>query len=151
MNVLDAARLTVQNYPGGAEALGPRMGMSGALLRAKLNNGDRNRLYAEDVELIVDTSGDHRIVHELAATHGYTLQPIEPPAAPDDNASVLDLVLDVGKSGGELSRVICEALADNVITKNEMAAISRASHADQSAVLRLVARLCEMARREPAP
>ncbi|HET6807210.1 MAG TPA: phage regulatory CII family protein [Frateuria sp.] len=150
MNVIDAARLTAQNYPGGAEALALRMGMTGALLRAKLNSSDRNRLYAEDVELMIDTSEDHRIIRELAATHGYTLQPIDRAPAADD-ASVLDLVLDVGKSGGELSRVICEALADGVITKNEMAAISRASHEDQSAVLRLVARLCEMARREPAP
>lgn len=149
MNVLDAARLTVQNYPGGAEALGPRIGMTGALLRAKLNQSDRNHLYASELELIIDATADLRAVSELAATHGHVLQPMESAPGGDD-ASVLDLVLDVGKAGGELSRVICEALSDGVITKNEMAAISRASHDDQSAVLRLVARLCEMARRDPA-
>jgi hypothetical protein len=144
MNLMDAARHTAQAYPGGAEALAQRMGMSGPLLRAKLNDSDRNQLYLTDAELMVSLSNDHRIVREWAASLGYTLQPMEPEAARDDT-SVLDLVLQVGRSGGELSRVICEALSDGVITRNEMAAISRASHEDQTSVLRLVARLCEMA------
>lgn len=150
MNALDAARLTASEYPGGAESLAPRMGMSGALLRAKLNSSDRNHLYLAEAEVMVQVSGDVRLVRELAANCGYTLQPMEA-SATDDDVSVLDLVLDVGKAGGELSRVICEALSDGVITKNEMAAISRASHDDQASVLRLVARLCAMASRVPAP
>lgn len=143
---MDAARHTAQAYPGGAEALAVRMDMSGALLRAKLKDTDRNRFYLADAELMVMQSDDHRIVREWAASLGYTLQPMEPEAERDDTG-VLDLVLQVGRSGGELSRVICEALSDGVITHNEMAAISRASHEDQSSVLRLVARLCEMAQR----
>lgn len=149
MNLMDSARHTAQAYPGGAEALAQRMGMSGALLRGKLNDSDRNHLYLTDAELMVSLSGDHRMVREWAASLGYTLQPMEQEAGRDDS-SVLDLVLQVGRSGGELSRVICDALSDGKITRNEMAAISRASHEDQTSVLRLVARLCEMAQQSKA-
>lgn len=148
MNVIDAARMTVQAHPGGAESLGPRMGMSGALLRAKLNNSDRNRLYAEELELLIDTTGDHRIVHALAANCGYALQPLG--AATGDSASVLHLVLELNKAGGELSRVVCEAIADEVITPNEVQAIARAGHADQTALLQLIGRLFQMASKPPA-
>ena len=37
MNVVDAAYLAVHTYPGGSESLGPRIGMSPAVLRNKVN------------------------------------------------------------------------------------------------------------------
>lgn len=34
MNIIDAAIATVHDYLGGSESLGPRVGLSGALLRS---------------------------------------------------------------------------------------------------------------------
>lgn len=148
MNALDAADLTVHDYPGGSESLAPRLGMTGAVLRNKVNvNNDRNHLTLAEADRLMRVTGDHRILQALAAAHGYALVPVE---QGETDAPVLGLVLELGRTGGEVSRVVCEALADNVITPNEMAAISRASHDDQTALLHLVARLSRMTSRPRA-
>ncbi|WP_341772648.1 phage regulatory CII family protein, partial [Burkholderia pseudomallei] len=37
MNIIDAAYAVVHDYPGGSESLAPRLGMSAAVLRNKVN------------------------------------------------------------------------------------------------------------------
>lgn len=141
MNVLDAARATVKAYPGGAESLAPRLGpkMTGALLRAKVNQEqERNHLTLEEADLVIEVTGDHRMLFAWAAQFGYTLSKIDDRV---DNDSIMSRVLDLGVAEGDLSRTIHDALEDNVITENEMRAIDAAGFAHQAALIGLVRRL----------
>ncbi len=136
MNVQDAAYATVHCYPGGSESLAPRIGMSPAVLRGKVNpNNDRNILSLVEADTIIGVSGDHRILHALAAEHGYTLQPID--AAGEGGTGLVDAVLAASAAKGDLAQVIQRALADKVVTRNEKAEIDRACAALQACVVEI--------------
>jgi len=63
MNTIDAAYHTVHDYPGGAEALAPRMGMSAAVLRNKVNpNNTTHHLTYAEAQRIVALTGDVRML-----------------------------------------------------------------------------------------
>lgn len=71
---------TVQEYPGGSESLAPRMsnGMSAATLRGKVNpNNDRNLLSLQEANELMGKSGDYRILHAMAADHGFVVQRVD--------------------------------------------------------------------------
>jgi hypothetical protein len=139
MNVIDAADATVHDYPGGSEPLAIRMGLTGAILRGKVNaNNDRNHLTLAEADRMMSITGDHRILQALAAEHGYALARVDDPCS---EKAIVHHLLDLGMAEGELSRTIHDALADNVITANEMNAIAAAGHANQSALIGLINRL----------
>lgn len=147
MNVQDAAYATVHEYPGGSEPLAVRLGMSGAVLRGKVNpNNDRNILSLAEADRMMGLSGDHRILHALAGEHGYTLQPIEEEIA---GGSLMAAVLATAAAKGDLAAVISRALADNVITANELAEIGRACAAVQAGVVSIGQGAAARARRAP--
>lgn len=78
MNVQDAAYRTVHDYPGGSESLAPRLGMSAAVLRGKVNpNNDRNILSLHEASQIMGVSDDFQMLHALAASHGFGLHALE--------------------------------------------------------------------------
>jgi hypothetical protein len=59
MNSIDAAYSTVHDYPGGSESLGPRVGISPAVLRNKVNpNNDTHHLTFAEARRIADMTGD---------------------------------------------------------------------------------------------
>lgn len=139
MNTADAAYSTVHDYPGGTESLGPRIAMSAAVLRGKVNpNNDRNVLSLDEASRIMGVTGDHRILQALAAEHGYTLQKVEVEASPGD---VLRTLLRANAAEGEFDRVLGEALADGLITPNELKQINEAGAAQQGATMVLLAKL----------
>lgn len=134
MNILDAAHATVRNYPGGSESLGPRIGMSPAVLRNKVNpNNTTHHLTLAEADAIMGVSDDHRMLHALAAEHGYTLQRID--AA--DAGSVIGSMLAAAAAKGDLAGVIAASLEDNRITPNEAADIARACAAVQAAIVKV--------------
>lgn len=153
MNIIDAARKTVKDYPGGSEALATRMvvitqegrekPMSAAVLRSKVNPDVRtHHLYLTEASEIMDLTGDHRILHALAAEHGYVLQKADPV---DDDGNVLQTLLRTNAAEGEFDRVLQEALADNLITPNELKQINDAAVKQQAATLMLLAKLRALA------
>lgn len=147
MNIIDAAHATVRNYPGGSESLAPRIGMSPAILRNKVNpNNTTHRLALDEASAIMAVSGDHQILHALAAEHGYVCMPTN---SGGQTASVLALILSTQAKEGDLSRTLHDALADGTISRNELNAISAAAMAVQAAVIQLVAG-CEAATIKPA-
>ena len=124
MNVTDAAYDTVHEYPGGSVSLAPRLGMSDAVLRGKVNpKNDRNRLAIEEADALMGKTGDFRILHALAATHGFTLLPNGVEDGPGD---LMDAVLATAVAKGDLAGVIARALKDHLITPNELTKIIRA-------------------------
>jgi len=80
MNVTDVAYDTVHQHPGGSVALAPRMGMSDATLRGKVNpNTDRNLLSLQEADALMGKTGDFRILQGRARTTP-SRSPRRPPA-----------------------------------------------------------------------
>lgn len=131
MNILDAAHKTVHAYPGGSESLAPRIGMSPAVLRNKVNpNNVTHHLSLAEAGEIMSVTGDDRILHALAANHGYTLQPVDAPSS----GSIMTAMLGAAAAKGDLAEILAQSLADNRITPNEAADIARACAAVQAAI-----------------
>ena len=149
MNVLDAARKTVRDYPGGSEALATRMvvitqdgnekQMSAAVLRSKLNADVRtHHLYLTEASEIMDLTGDDRILHALAAERGYVLQLAD---AANDAGDLLGTVLRANAAEGSFDRVLQEALEEGVITPNVFQLIADTGLKQNAATLVLLAKV----------
>ena len=139
MNIIDAAHKTVHAYPGGSESLGPRIGMSAAVLRNKVNpNNTTHHLTLAEADEIMGVTGDHRLLQALASHHGYALQRLDMPA---DAGGVLQTLLHANAAEGDFDRVLGDALADGIITANELKAINDAGAAQQGATMMLLAKL----------
>ncbi|MGL0786562.1 phage regulatory CII family protein [Xanthomonas translucens] len=116
MHIIDAAHKTVHAYPGGSESLAPRIGMSAAVLRNKVNpNNTTHHLTLAEASEVMGVTGDDRILHALAAQHGYTLQRVDTPTT----GSLLTALLSASSAKGKLAEIINEALTDGRITPNE--------------------------------
>lgn len=148
MYVLDAARNTVDNFPGGAESLAPRIGMSAAILRNKVNpNCSTNHLTLLEAQKLMKVADDPQILQAMAADMECGVEPLA--LEHTQGSSVLSLVLKLDTAEGELARVIHDALVDETISPREMKAISNASLEDQRALLALVARLAAQVKKAP--
>lgn len=148
MNIQDAAHKTVHDYPGGSESLAPRLSMSAAVLRNKVNpNNTTHHLTLAEASEIMGVTGDDRMLHALAAQHGYTLQATEVPEA----GSIICAMLAASAAKGDLAAILAQALADRRITANEAGDIARACASVQAAMA-LVAQhaRAEAGKRQPA-
>jgi hypothetical protein len=141
VNINDTAYQTVHDYPGGSEALGPRIGMSPAVLRNKVNpNNTTHHLTLAEASNIIGVSGDFRILHAFNAEHGCTTQRVD--AAPDQ--PVLNLMLEQRAKDGAFAQAVADALTDGVITPNEARKIADAGACMQEATLLLLSKLGTM-------
>ena len=139
MNISDAAHQTVKQYPGGSESLAPRISMSAAVLRNKVNpNNTTHHLTLAEADEVMGVTGDHRILQALASAHGYTLQRLEEPASP---TNLLQTLLTANAVEGEFDRVLQEALSDGLITENEMRDIAEAGARQQAMTVVLLSKL----------
>lgn len=134
MNVTDAAYDTVHQYPGGSEALAPRMGMSAATLRGKVNpNTDRNLLSLQEADALMARTGDYRILHAICAEHGFIAQRVDAP----ESGTLITALLAAAAAKGDLAELVSEAMADNRITPNEADAIARACQQVMAALVQV--------------
>ncbi|HEL4296683.1 phage regulatory CII family protein [Stenotrophomonas sp. GD03930] len=134
MNVTDAAYDTVHQYPGGSEALAPRMGMSAATLRGKVNpNTDRNLLSLQEADALMARTGDFRILHALCAEHGFIAQRVDAP----ESGTLITALLSAAAAKGDLAELVSKAMADNRITPNEADDISRACQQVMAALVQV--------------
>lgn len=145
MNLLDAFFNTVHDYPGGAESLAPRMGMSAAILRNKADQTkEHNKPLLVDADRIMGLTGDYRILDALALNHGFTLVPKERDVPASDMA-VLDLIAAVWRAEGIVGTEVNDALADGKIDKKEVERIKLAVYHLDQIMQTLVKRLEGMA------
>lgn len=139
MHVIDAAAATVDRYPGGAESLAPRIGMSAGILRNKVNpNNTTNHLTLAEANRIMTVTGDAEILQALAQEHGYTLARTE---GAECGGSILTAMLSLEVRAGDFARTIHDAMVDGIISQNEMKAIAAAGNAEQTALILLINRL----------
>lgn len=145
MNVADAAYAVVHDYPGGSESLAPRLGMSAAILRNKVNpHNTTHHLTLAEACRITGITSDMRIAHALAAEHGAVVVQM---GAGDDasDMAVLEVMASLWSTSGNLGTEVHGALADGLLTSVELARIRTAAYALQQRVLGLINRLESMA------
>ena len=145
MNLLDAFFNTVHDYPGGAESLAPRMGMSPAILRNKADqNKEHNKPLLVDADKIMSITGDYRILDALAANHGRVC--VEIPADADaSDMAVLEVVTKVWQSNGDVGSAVHKTLEDGKVEKHELAKVRTAIYRQQKALNEMLMRLEGMA------
>ncbi len=132
MNTKDAAYHTVHDYAGGSESLGPRVGISAAVLRNKVNpNNETHHLTLAEAQRIVDITDDERILRAWAHARGLLL--IKAPEGSDCDMSVLEAVVEVGVAHGQWMQTIHSALADGKVDANEVQAVKAAKRVLQTA------------------
>ncbi len=137
-NVMDAAYLTVQNYPGGAASLAPRMGMNQNTLSHKVNlNVDTHHLNLRESVVLQAVSGDFSILHSMAAELGHVALPVPPIKYGDMRLHLAK----VGAEVGDVFREVEKALKDDKVTKNERLRIHRQV---AEAIAALTAVVCEL-------
>lgn len=145
MTPLDAAHATVHEYPGGAAALCTRLDMSRQILHNKVNpNCPTNHLTLDDVDRIMGITGDFRILHALAAKHGFVCVPL-PEAKDDDSQSIFHLLVSVMGESGDVGRAVDAALADGRITPKEMKSVEKEIYELQQVLQVLQSRMKERA------
>lgn len=151
MNVDDAAYRVVHDYPGGSESLAPRVGMSAAILRGKVNPNDKgHHLTLREADRLTAITGDLRVLQALAAEHAQVLLPIGEGDDASDMA-VLEAIAAMWSSNGDLGTAVHRALSDNVLTRRELDGISAAAHKLTNRVFSMLARLEGMVEPEGSP
>lgn len=126
MTPLDAFHQTVHSYPGGCESLGPRLGMSVAVLRNKANpRCNTNHPTLTDVDRVLGITGNYSVLHALAANHSHVCIPVDADLAPSDMA-VLELVTAAWRTHGDVGASVDAAFADGRVEAREVTRIREA-------------------------
>jgi hypothetical protein len=145
MNTADAAYAVAHDYPGGTESLGPRMGMSAALLRNKVNlNQTINHLTLAEAVRMTDITGDSRILEAWARQLGFAL--IELPAAENcADADVIELMAKTWETNGEIGREVNRTFADGRVEPHEVRRVKDSAWTHMVTLLSMITRIEGMA------
>jgi hypothetical protein len=124
VNIRDAIYHAVQRYPGGAESLAPRMGMSGSDLRNRTNpNCERAGLRADShLPQLIELTGGDCIVQALAAQRGYGLHRLD--CTQPGPCSPLAQLAHTAAHCGDVARELAMAMADGAVSPNEYARVA---------------------------
>lgn len=124
MNIQDAAYHTVHDYPGGASALAPRLGKSSTTLCHEVRPpvGSVAKLGLIDAQRMMAMSGDHRILHAMAAELGHFVVPLPALA---DSAGSADELAHLAREFGDVVGAVATAMADGKVTDNELKGLER--------------------------
>lgn len=145
MDALDAFYHTVHDYPGGAESLAPRMGMSPSVLNNKADRKkDSNKPMLNDADKVMAITGDYRILHALARQHSHVCLQVDSDA-PASDLAVLELVTHVWRSNGDVGRAVDEVLADGRVERRELDGVSAAIYRQVQALNAMLKKLEGMA------
>lgn len=146
MNIHDAAHLTVHDYKGGSESLGPRVGISPAVLRNKVNtNNETHHLTFKEADRIVGVTGDFRMMQAWAHQHGFLLIKAPEACGASSDMAVLEQVVGLGVANGQFMQTINAALADGKVDQQELSAIRQAERILQTSAATVTQRMEGMA------
>lgn len=123
--LLDSAYNVVQDYPGGAASLAPRMGKGVSTLSHETTARGTAKLGLVDAEKITQLTGDLRILHAFAANCGQMLVPLPDAMAVEGDDCMLRLA-DSAREFGGLCAEVAGDLADGSISDNELNRIDKA-------------------------
>lgn len=129
MNTADAAYAVAHEYGGGCESLGPRMGISSALLRNKVNTNrtpdNRNVLALAEAVRMTDLTGDERIIEAWLAQRNAVMVKLPDASEQPDNGEIVERFMRMTVHYGDLARRFNEATADGEVDENELADLKR--------------------------
>lgn len=148
--VADAAYNTVHDYPGGAEALAPRMGKSAKVLDSKVSrNVSTHHLTLHEAVQIMGLTGDHRMLRAICRHLGY-LDPIRAVVYEGiADEQLLELVAAFYSETGDVSRSLVAALADGRVTQREFESFDEQTIEAMTALAELRDRLRGMVVEDP--
>ncbi|WP_368655421.1 phage regulatory CII family protein [Castellaniella ginsengisoli] len=145
MNTADAAYHVVHDYPGGSESLGPRVDISAAVLRNKVNRtqpkeGKRHHLTLEEAVRITDFTDDDRILRAWARQRGLLL--VKAPAgASECDMGMLEKVAAFMIASGVFGKEIYDSLADGRVDQREVGRVENAGNHVMTEVAEVVQRM----------
>jgi Phage regulatory protein CII (CP76) len=135
LNILDTAHSVAHDYPGGCESLAPRVGMSAAVLRSKVNpQMDTHKLTLQDAVRITDTTNDERILEAWLAERNAVMVKLPTATEQPDNEEILNKFLKLTAHYGELAQRHSEATFDGVVDDQEMEDLERIGNLIHKAV-----------------
>lgn len=123
MHIADAAYAVVHDYPGGAESLAPRLGMSAAVLRNKVNpNNTTHHVTLAEAVRLSQITGNRGLIDAFAAELGLVV--IELPA-PENCADgeILELMAQTWETNGDIGKEVNRTFADSRVEAHEVAKI----------------------------
>lgn len=123
MNIPDAAYAVAHDYPGGTESLAPRLGMSGAMLRNKVNiNNTTHHLTLAEAVRMTDLTDNDQILQAWARARGKVL--IDMPA-PENcaDSDVIELISRSLETHGAVGKEIVRTLEDGRVEQHEAAKV----------------------------
>ncbi|MGE4370942.1 MAG: phage regulatory CII family protein [Burkholderiaceae bacterium] len=123
MTFEQAAFNTVADYPGGAKALGPVVGINGSVLAHKVSLTDHdNQLTVPQARKLMQATGDCRMLHSLAADLNHLCVQV---SSMPQSGNLHRRIADTVREFGEFIAAVSEASDDNDVTPNEMRAIDK--------------------------
>jgi hypothetical protein len=126
LNILDTAHAVAHDYPGGCESLAPRIGMSAAVLRSKVNpNTETHQLTLVNAVRMTDVTGDERIIETWLADRNAVMVKLPEPSENPDNEEIIGKFMKLTVHYGSLAKRFQEATADGEVDEQEMADLKR--------------------------
>lgn len=120
--VLDAAFNLIHDYPGGANALAPRIGKNATTLCHEARGQGTAKLGLADALKMSMLTGDPRILNALAGEMGYAVIPLH---ASSVNEGGLERLGQLAQEFADVIRTSGAALADGAVTATELKRVER--------------------------
>ncbi len=138
MNVIDATTAVVDDYPGGAASLAPRLGKGASTLSHEVAEKHGAKLGIRTAARITKLTGDARILQAFTEECGYTgiFIPRMADSAPADGVEFMTKMI---KELSDVATSFGQALADGKVTPNERDGFMR----EASELMAAVQRTCE--------
>ncbi|KWZ43427.1 hypothetical protein WS72_11515 [Burkholderia savannae] len=145
MNILDTAHAVAHNYRGGCESLAPRLGVSAAVLRSKVNpNTDTHKLTLQEAVRIGEVTDNDAILEAWASERGYALVKL-PSAVECCDAAIVELMGKAWSTHGLVGREIVKTLEDGRVEHSEVVRVEARIFQHAQVLFNLAARLRGMA------
>lgn len=128
----------VRDLPGGVGAVAGQHGRNAAVLQNKLNpNMDTHHVNLCDLEQIIISTQDHRILQSLCSLYGAQFFIL--PQCASDETGLLEKSATVARELSELMQEVSASLADGKVSADEVKALDKAFMEFTSAAAGLVA------------
>jgi hypothetical protein len=124
MDLIDAAYNVVQDYPGGAASLAPRIGKNSTTLSHELTRQGTAKLGLLDAKKITDCTGDLRILYSWATDAGQMLVPLPEALLLLKDQDCLRRLAEVASKFAAVCHEVTAGLSDDgKISDNELSRI----------------------------
>ena len=141
MNILDTLHAVAHGYKGGCESLAPRIGMSAAVLRSKVNpNTETHQATLMNAVQITEMADDDRVLEAWARERGYALVKI-PNVESCSDAAIVEMMGEAWSTHGDVGKEICKTLEDGRVEEKEVDRVEKSIFKHAQVLFNICARL----------